>query len=293
MPGRGHRVLRNLDRYAGVPLLFCLGVLRRQRQFPQNIRRIGLLNTAAIGDTILMSAPLADLRSAYPNAEICLLVGPSNYEAACLLNTADTVVKLPVFDPLSSILQIRRCKLDLPLDFGPWARLNAIFAAMSRAKFIAGFRTKRQYRHFGYDVAVDHLADVHELDNYRRLLLRLRINCRHRPWIARERISLIVDERLREPYLVFHLWPGGTGSRLKQWPIERWVNLAEHFVESGYRIVLTGGPSQRSANDSVIDAITPARRGSVYLNAIGGHSWRPLLFSCALPSLGGREGEIG
>ncbi len=266
-PGRGHHVLRNVDKYAGVPLVFCLGMLRRRRRFPEEIRRIGLLNTAAIGDTILMSAPLADLRSTYRNAEICLLVGPSNYEAACLVSPADMVVKLPVFHPLSSVLQIRKRNLDLLLDFGPWARLNAIFAALSRAKFIAGFRTTGQHRHYGYDLAVDHLADVHELDNYRRLLSDLKITCRQRPRIARARIPSILDERLRKPYLVFHLWPGGTGSKLKQWPIERWVKLAEHFIATGYRIVLTGGPSQGVANDRVIDAVTSARRRFIYNQA--------------------------
>ena len=69
------------------------------------------------------------------------------------------------------------------------------------------------------------------------------------------------------PYLVFHLWPGGTGCKLKQWPVERWVRLAEHFIDSGYRIVLTGAPSQKSANDAVIDAISATRRRLVYNHA--------------------------
>jgi ADP-heptose:LPS heptosyltransferase len=264
MPGRGSHILRNLDKYVGVPLVFCLGMIRRRRQFPETIRRIALLNTAAIGDTILMSAPLADIRAAYRNAEICLLVGPSNYDAACLLSAADSVVKLPVFDPLSAILQVRKLKLDLLLDFGPWARLNAILAALSQAKFSAGFRTSGQHRHYSYDLAVDHLGDAHELENYRRLVSELDLACRYRPRIDVEQILSSQDHKMVNPYLVFHLWPGGTGSKLKQWPLERWVKLAEHFVDSGYRIVLTGGPSQNSANRAVIDAISPMRRGFVY-----------------------------
>jgi heptosyltransferase I len=267
MPGRGSHILRKLDKYVGVPLIFCLGVMRRRQQFPETIGRIALLNTAAIGDTILMSAPLADLRSAYRNAEIFLLVGPSNYDAACLLSAADSVIKLPVFDPFSAIREIRKLKLDLLLDFGPWARLNAILTAFSQAKFSAGFRTARQYRHYSYDLAVDHLADSHELDNYRRLVSELDLACGHRPRIDIEQILSSPDQTMVSPYLVFHLWPGGTGCKLKQWPVERWVRLAEHFVDSGYRILLTGAQSQNSANDEVIKAISAARRQFVHNHA--------------------------
>jgi ADP-heptose:LPS heptosyltransferase len=281
MPGRGNKILRNLDKYVGVPLVFGLGMMRRRRHLPETIRRIALLNTAAIGDTILMSAPLADLRSAYRNAEICLLVGPSNYEAACLLSLADFVVKLSVFDPIGAILQIRKLKLDLLLDFGPWARLNAVLAALSQAKFIAGFRTSGQHRHYSYDLAVDHLGNTHELENYRRLVSKLDLGCRHRPRIDIEQILSNRDHPITNPYLVFHLWPGGTGSKLKQWPVERWVKLAEHFLDSGYRIVLTGAPSQKSDNDAVIDAISPARRGRVYNCAHSSLAATAALLLCA------------
>jgi heptosyltransferase I len=267
MPGRGSHVLRKLDQYFGVPLVFCLGMMRRRREFPETIRRIALLSTAAIGDTVLMSAPLADLRSAYRNAEILLLVGPNNYDAACLLSAADSVIKLPVFEPLSAILQIRKLKLDLLLDFGPWARLNAILAAFSRAKFSAGFRTAGQHRHYSYDLAVEHLGDSHELDNYRRLVSKLDLACRHRPRIDIEKVLSTPDQKMVNPYLVFHLWPGGTGCKLKEWPVERWLRLAEHFIDSGYRIVLTGAPAQKSANDAIIEAIGAARRRFVFNHA--------------------------
>src|SRR2546423_8788943 len=148
-PGRGHRMLRMIDRYCGAPLLMSLALLRRRpRHLPHPIRRIGLLNTAAIGDTVLMSGPLADLRDTYRDARIVLMVGPSNYEAAILLNPTVDVVKLPVFDLFASMIEIRRQELDVLLDFGPWARLNAIITALSGAKFTAGFRTARQYRHY-------------------------------------------------------------------------------------------------------------------------------------------------
>src|SRR5271170_7009622 len=99
MPGRGSRRARLLDRYLGIPLVFLAGLCRRKRSIPLHPRKIGLLNTAAVGDTVLMSGPLADLREAYPSTELVLLTGPNNYEAGCLLKSVDRVIKLDVWNP--------------------------------------------------------------------------------------------------------------------------------------------------------------------------------------------------
>ena len=267
-PGRGHSKLRIADAYGGIPLILCLGLLRkRRRQVPTSVRRIGLLNTAAIGDTLLMSGPLADLRSRYRSSQIYLLVGPSNYEAACLLNPAVTVVKLPIFDLFTSIWEIRKRELDVLLDFGPWARLNAILTALSGAKFTAGFRTAGQYRHYAYDLSVEHSPDLHELDNHRNLVSVLNISSQHQPCVDSEQVSCRPKSICAKPYLVFHLWAGGTAARHKEWPTNRWIKLAERFSEKGYAIVFTGSSSQRLANEHVINAAKPSLRTCMYNQA--------------------------
>src|SRR5271166_4478262 len=97
--GRGNSRLRLVDRYLGIPMVFAAGLLRRKRQLPHNPRQIGLLNTAAIGDTVLMSAVVADIRHHYVDSIITLLVGPSNYQAAQMIDGVDEVVRLKVFNP--------------------------------------------------------------------------------------------------------------------------------------------------------------------------------------------------
>jgi hypothetical protein len=146
--GRGSKARRLLDRYAGIPLVAAAGLLRKKRDLPSRPARIALLNTAAIGDTILMSAVVADLRDRYSDSELILLAGPSNHEVAHLIPELDLVVLLDIFNPLNAIRQTRRQDPTVLLDFGPWPRLNSIIAALSGARFIAGFRTRGQYRHF-------------------------------------------------------------------------------------------------------------------------------------------------
>jgi ADP-heptose:LPS heptosyltransferase len=252
--------LRLLDRYLGIPLVFVAGSFRRKRVIPDSPRKIGLLNTAAVGDTVLMSGPLADLRAAYPHAKIVFLSGPNNYEAASLLEGTDAVIELPVFSPLAAIKTVREQKIDLLLDFGPWCRLNAIIAICSGAGFIAGFRTRAQGRHFGYDLVVDHSDNAHELENHRGLIRSLGILPKHLPSLRREQFENQSLFDCSGRFVVFHLWPGGSAAKLKEWPVGRWVALSEDVAADRYDVVFTGATNQRVLNDSVIAEVKPSLR---------------------------------
>ena len=76
-PRRGLGGVRSLDFALGVPLVFATGLVRPQRPFPKNVRRLVLLQTAAIGDTVLMSGVTRDLRNRFPDSEIAVFAGPS------------------------------------------------------------------------------------------------------------------------------------------------------------------------------------------------------------------------
>ena len=260
MPGRGSRRARLLDRYLGIPLVFLAGLRRRKRSIPLHPHKLGILNTAAVGDTVLMSGPLADLREAYPEAEIVLLTGPNNYEAGCLLKGPDLVVKLDVWNPPAAIRVVREQDFDLFLDFGPWCRLNAIIAIWSGAKFIGGFRTNSQGRHFGYDLVVEHSADAHELENHRGLIRALGIRPLHTPSLQCEP-ALHPDSADRSKrFVVFHLWPGGSSAKFREWPVGRWIALAEDFAADQYDVIFTGAAHQRPLNDSIIVEVKESLR---------------------------------
>jgi ADP-heptose:LPS heptosyltransferase len=271
LPGRGHRLLKMIDRYIGVPLVALMGVSRKKRTLPQQINRIGILTTAAIGDTILVGAVVSDLRAAFPASSIVFFAGDSNHAVAKLLSPALSalVIHLPVYRPFQASRIIRERHLDLLIDFGPWPRLNAIISWLSGADFTAGFRTAGQYRHYVYDLAVEHSRHVHELENHRRMISALGLETTHSPTIDPSKLTDDTILQIPDPYLLFHLWPGGTSSREKEWPTARWVQLATHFAAQGYTIALTGAPSQSRANNDVIAAVNPRYRSRV-CNAAGG-----------------------
>lgn len=260
VPGRGNYQARFIDRYLGIAIVCTLGALRRKRELPADPKHIGLLNSAAIGDTILMSGPIADLRSGYGDSRITLLSGPSNYDIACMLKHVDEVIKLPVFNPLASLRLLRAQQFDVLLDFGPWCRLNAVLAILSGSSFVVGFRTSGEARHFGYDLVIDHSNSVHELENHRRIVRALGIRTHHPPSLRHARQADGKSRTEEKPYVVCHLWPGGSAARQKEWPTARWVLLTEYLCRYGYQVVFTGSANQHALNEMVISEIQPALR---------------------------------
>jgi ADP-heptose:LPS heptosyltransferase len=241
MSERGNPTLRMLDRHAGIPVVAATGLVRRKRSRPAEIRRIGLLKAYAIGDTVLLSAIVRDLANAMPDAEIVFFSGLDNAKTAELIDGVSTVVSVPISRPWRTVRALRAHRVDVLLDFGAWPRIEALETALSGARYTVGFRTEGQYRHYAYDAAVPHSADVHELENYRRLLEPLGVEARAQPRL--EPPGELAHELLPDgDYVVFHLWPGGYRSELKEWPLDRWRELAMQLTAQGYAVVLTGGP---------------------------------------------------
>lgn len=248
---RGSEFLRVLDRYGGIPLLRMLSLARRSRPFPHMIRRIGVLNTAAIGDTILTGAVVSDVHDTYDDARVTYFAGPSNYEAACLLSAVDEVMPLPLHNPLAALRLLRQYRLDVLLDFDPWPRISALLTLLSGAAFTVGFHTLGQYRHSGYDIAVRHSSDVHELENHRRIAWAIKVHSTRVPSIMPSSPSAQVAAAIRTPCIVLHQWAGGTGSALKEWPSAHWKRLANELVSRGYHVILSGAASDHCANESL------------------------------------------
>ena len=253
-----------LDRYAGIPAIAVLGRMKRKRELPEKLETIGLLRTAAIGDTVLISGVIADLRIAFPRASLIFFAGPSNFEIAGMLDGIDSVVQVPIGNLVAGVRAVRSVPVDVMFDFGQWPRLEALFALVSNASFTVGFETASQHRHYGYDRTVEHSTEIHEIQNFRRLVEVLGIETGSAPVLK----SPPNGHASTENYAVFHLWPGGRRRKLKQWPREKWVQLIEEFVGWGLNVVLTGATSDNRGNEEIIHRMQPRARRFVR-NAAG------------------------
>lgn len=248
---RGNARLKFLDRYAGIPVITVLGAGRRMRgtrAIPTDWRTIGLVKTVGIGDLVLLSGLIRDIRSARPDARIVLFVSANNSGFAQLLDDVDDVVTLPVRNIPRAVQMVRAVGCDIVVDFGAWPRFESLLTALSGARFTVGMRTPGQHRHAAYDVVVDH-GTGHEIDNYRRLVAAAGIDSSSGP-------SLRPDPTAHRPhaasYVILHLWPGGANFEERSWPADRWRAIAAMLKARGYDVVLTGGPGDVAPNDALV-----------------------------------------
>ena len=249
--GRGSSRLRTLDRTVVRSLLRAVGAIKRRRPLPSRLHRIGLMKSTGIGDMILTTAVARDVMAAHPDAEVVVFAGADNADVARLVPGV-RIAQLATARPWAAIPRLRAERLDAIVDFGQWTRLEALYAALSGASWKAGFDTPGQRRHYAYDATVPHSANRSEMANYRELISTIGVTSTSVPSFrpARPARPLPVEG----PFVVFHLWPGGFRSELREWPAESWRSLADRFTKDGFTIVLTGGPADVERTDAFIES---------------------------------------
>ena len=246
---RGKKLNRQLDVYVGTLLLNVLATFHPRRKPPSRIQRIGVMCSAALGDTLLFSAALQDLRAARPDAHIVHICFKQNLAAAEIIPGADERVQISLLKPFGSIRTLRALKLDVLLDFTSWQRLTALYTLLSGAKYTVGFSTAGQRRSRGYDRTVEHSPARHEVENFRFYLQ----GCGLEPPIAGAHAPAVVVDPPSSPLfpeeddiICFHLWASGQRSWLREWPEDRWIELAQHLAHPNTLFLITGAPSDRS-----------------------------------------------
>ena len=243
---RGRTFLRKLDRWIGVPSLWIWSLFRHKRPQPAQFQRIGLCVFAAIGDALLASSLIADLKKAYPESKITIFATPANAVTFELIEGYDQLVLVPITKPWQAISVMRQHPVDLLIDTSQWSRIGAVVAAFSGARWTIGFETEGQNRHFAYDASVKHSPKVHELSNFGALLNPLGHHSNLSPPIAVSRLLETNCLKIRQPYVVLHPWASGNRFELREWPIDRWVDLAKRLITAGYGVVITGGPGDEN-----------------------------------------------
>ncbi|MBP2658161.1 MAG: glycosyl transferase family 9 [Firmicutes bacterium] len=265
---RGNRILKLLDYYIGIPLTVLIGyIVPKKSKVPRICEEspcFALLKTAAIGDTVLLSAIVSEIRARYPDAVITIVCTSNNRDAASLINGVNYVHVFNLKSPIASFMELRKIsKQDVVLDFAPWARINSLISFFIRGRFKVGFKRKSQYRHYLYDKAVDHLDDLHELDNYRNLLKATEIEPRGINPIIRPGDGAIKINASQ--MIILHPFPAGSGKNLKEWPLERWFELGCELSTNGFEVAISGGKDDVDRAQMLVDRILQAGGKTVLL----------------------------
>jgi len=247
--------MRSLDRWIGIPLIAGLGALRARRSLPQSIRRISLIKGDGMGDLVLLTGLLEDLRHAYPGVEITFWGGGSVLPLARELSVVDHARAMDFRKPVSAIRALRRTEPDVVINCGQWSRVEALIAGLAKAKFVIGFSTPGQHQHYLCDATVPHRNDCHEMENFRALLKPLGIEPGAEPTIALKKVpTACSDDFSKIPAVAFHMFPSGlTHVHLKEWPEKSWAALAGACQREGRRVVITGGRQDRERAQNWIE----------------------------------------
>ena len=245
---RGKKYLKNLDKYIGVPLLFFFGLIRVKRKLPKKISKVGIILVPAIGDIILISGLLEEIKLKYINASIHLYV-PSEYENVLLLiNNYDSFTKINLSNPIKTLRLIRKKNFDIFIDASQWVRLTALISVLSKSKYTIGFKSMGQAKHFAFDKAVEHSNKVHEFINLKRLNFSESAELGAIPLLNID-FNIPVDEKK----VIIHIAPSGYKAERKELPINHWTKIIEYLLKKELDIYFTGSEADKNKIDNLID----------------------------------------
>lgn len=252
---RNNQLLKKLDFWFGIPLLYCLSLFRlKKRKLPKSIKTVGVFAFAAIGDSILSSGLFKKIQNRFPGVKIIVFASPSNASIYSLLGGYDHLVILPISKPWKAMCILRQFPLDLLVDTSQWSRISAILSLLSRSSYSIGFETLGQFRHVAYDEKISHRSDCHELHNFEHLMDPLEIEGQITPMLNKssiERVDSRKLESINKPYIVFHPWASGTFWQMREWPAEYWVELAGNLISKGFCIAISGSESNVKGADEL------------------------------------------
>lgn len=272
---RGNKFLRTVDAVIGRFLVWILSLFKFQRAFPQKIDSIGFLKLSGIGDLVLLSGVINDVRRAYPNTKLFLFCGLDNRALADLIPFIDQIIEIPLHSPLRAFALMRKYRPTILIDFGQWSRIDALLTYGAGSLYTVGFKTLEQNRHYLYDSVETHLSEIHEIENFRSLVKSLGVYSLSSPLLQLKPIHATFSPPANK-YFLFHPWPSGIHSHLKEWPMESWIELGVALVKEGYHIVISGGKEDISRSQLIVNQINARAHFTCAFNKAGVYSLNEL-----------------
>lgn len=212
---------------------------------PANIRNILVVRNDRFGEFLLNIPAFRALKETYPKARLIAIVDPDNKMLAGAIECIDEVIEwktgehtFPEKIKLINLLIARR--IDVAVILNPLREFNFVTWACGIPLRVGydrkwGFFLNRRMKDRKY------LEEMHEVD-YNLALVGLAgaktIDKSLHIGVPVNSIKLEVAQ----PLVAIHPW---TSDPVKQWPVERFLDLADKIVsELGASVVIVGGPDE-------------------------------------------------
>lgn len=251
-----------------------LGVLFPRRRPPQPFapRSLLVIRSCCLGDVLLATAAVAQLRAALPKTHIAFAVHPFARAAIAGNPDVDEVLEcgdigVPRFrlgDYLRFVRLLRRRRFDaaLVLERSP---LVALLPLLGGIPVRAGLDNLG--RGFAHTVRVPCPPGRHRAETFLDVVRALGLPVHERRLVfqpsAAERVW--AQEHLSGEITWAALAPGGgvnpgTVLTRKRWPAEGYAGLAQRFLERGWGVVLVGNADDRESTARVAQLVGPSPR---------------------------------
>jgi len=285
------KIIRIVDTYGGVPLLYMLRCLRTVVQRTQRPRaqraykNILLIKFWGIGNLFMMLPSIQALRKKYPGAAIDLLTLRSNTDAAGSLNVISSVYTIDAkgFMPfvrttLRALRLLRQQEYDCVIDFEQFAKFSALLSAMIGRRDTVGFLTAGKHRHFLYSSPVVYDNNVHITQSYFALVHAVgveRVFSAINPPLAGNLFDTVIGRGVvsrlginpDRTIIVMHV---GTSDNFKErrWPAASCADIATLLIrDPEIQIVMTGLREEGPLADEIRGRVRP--KDGVVIDAIG------------------------
>lgn len=240
---------------------------RRKRNPLCDVKRILVIRPGGIGDAVLFIPMLQSLKGAFPEAQIDLLMEGRNAGVIPAAGLAEEVLRYDRSP--SALLTLRKRRYDVVIDTEQYHCLSAIVAFLTGAAVRIGFDTNLRRQMFTETVPYD--QDLYEVYSFLRLAGVL--TGREHPWDPDEPFYPQSDEGARfaeqalrplESRYLVAIHPGASIPE-RQWPPERYGQLAAMLSDRGMGIVILGGKTDVAAAARIADIL----QGRDFVNLAG------------------------
>ena len=239
------KLIKWIDQFAAPALVIFLPE-KAQYSAGTPISSILIIRPGGIGDAVLLLPMLNHISEMYPDAKIEVLAERRNAEVFCW---SPAVSKIWQYDKLLNFTKLFLQHYDLIIDTEQCYRLSAVVGQLLRPTRLIGFATNERSRLLTDPCPYDH--DEYEAIQFLRLLIPLKGDAVISPIEFSKSLQLPQSKFISEKSYVV-VFPGASVAA-KQWPAERFAEVARYCEQSGFDVVVLGGGADRAVGKVIAD----------------------------------------
>ena len=241
---------------ARFPFILFLKIIFPSRKTGQAVPKILVLRPDRIGDLVLTTPLLENLRKAFPSAKIDLAVRPRLKSLAECIDTVDRVLLL---DGPGTAGRMRKEGYDICIDpVCDWRLSSAYLCLVTGAPLRIGFSGGWRELFFNHHVRPEDFPDKDMAGLMLELLKAAGIPCQEIP----PKLTIKAKPVSGRPFVVLHI---GGFYPAQRWPAERFIALARLLLAGyGVDLVFIGSAQEKAGVGAVVSAVNDSHCRSFF-----------------------------